>query len=1041
MRGSNRTTLLLLLLVLCFATSVSAFGAGSVADGSNFKEFVWRHGDIVEVLRFLPSSLITHTGFTQLQRRQIYFGNWLRDFSQVVDATCLENIPESILRAIVSILAMMEFGYATDEFDVTRERLGCYRHVEHIDNPRGYSSNAQAIDPRLRGPVDPVELELDPDTGMKNYIANSGKSWETSSDYIRDQLSKCIDLGRRGRAGDHAAQKESFIHLGAALHTLEDFAAHSNYIELCLQEFGEHAVFAFVGDACRVPLPAHFRTDRKVPPLVTGTFGMLDIFHSLLGEADDMAILQSQGSLNQVQTHLGYGATAFDQLFDAIETGIASIQIFSTENNALISQLKTVHLILQKFVAEPSTSSDEEENCDDCDKNSDNSPPTAKKSHNSVDPSIIWQALEPLFFFHDRMKKWLKEVATNDEESSGNTSSEMSDLTNQLVFKAMRIVIESSVKELRATLRAAKARVDKEAASSGSAAVYDEGSSASDPSHSDLSKDHFCNVLNRPAGLVATVTTNWTTQKIVECWDNTELDADGVIDEILQIMHHPAFVKDKSEIQEYMYMTVDKWWKDLPTAERSLLREKLTKDSVRQREHEDHHLLVQPNGRQGPAHFPGSKAAVVKALPRRSFPLEWALKEIVADCLWFDYEVPKGLYAIPSNLLDLRSDAELDQDLLRYLPITDDKNIWFYWHNGYENMYPTAQRTVRAYQRRFSKLGWKIRVVNREPDSPLNIGNFLDIDDPNIFPAAFRDGTICGDYPAQVNSDLVRFPLLLRYGGLYADTGVLPIGDLNRLWNETVANVESPYEILTFGEAKGQTVTNYFMAGQRENIFFQHCHRFLIKLWGENGGRTSPSGIHRSPLFKGLPLAGEGNTGLTWTEDGRTITLDEGRRILTDYLFQGQVINMVMGTVDVEAGWDGPRYGRNHIFAIDFLTGSQLINHLTSWNGPRQFELFSLCLPTHGERETEDQREAREIVEQCLTRSFGFKLATGLILRVMGDTLGALWKKNAESDNKPNTYAHWFRYATTYYNQSELPDPVDVFLTEPIKRGRLLEAE
>ncbi|OAA48793.1 Capsular polysaccharide synthesis [Cordyceps fumosorosea ARSEF 2679] len=405
------------------------------------------------------------------------------------------------------------------------------------------------------------------------------------------------------------------------------------------------------------------------------------------------------------------------------------------------------------------------------------------------------------------------------------------------------------------------------------------------------------------------------------------------------------------------------------------------------------------------------------------------------------YEIPKGLRAIPASQLDLRADAELDQALTQHQPVVDDKNIWFYWHNGYENMYPTAQRTVRTYQRRFGKLGWKVRVVNREPGSPLNIANYLDVSDPTLFTAAFREGTIGSDYPAQVNSDLVRFPLLIRYGGLYADTGVLPIGDLDRLWNETVANAGSPYEIFTFGEAKGQTVTNYFMAGKRDNVFFKRCHEFLIKLWGENGGRTSPAGMHHSALFKGLPLAGEGNVALTWTENGRTISLDEGRRMLTDYLFQGQTINMVMGTVDETLGWDGPRYGKEHVFAIDFLTGSQLINSLTGWDGRRQFELLSLRLPVDGQEETADQREAREIVEQCLTRSFAFKLATGLILRVMGDTLGALWKKNAGSDDVPNTYAAWLRHATTCFTPIELPEPVDVFLSEPIKRGRLLEGE
>lgn len=403
-----------------------------------------------------------------------------------------------------------------------------------------------------------------------------------------------------------------------------------------------------------------------------------------------------------------------------------------------------------------------------------------------------------------------------------------------------------------------------------------------------------------------------------------------------------------------------------------------------------------------------------------------------------NYPVPKGLYQIPDELVDTRPDADIDQELAQYTPVTDDKNIWFFWHNGYENTTPTVRRTLRAYHRRFSKLGWKVRVINREPGSPLNITNFFDISDPEMFPVAFRDSTIGSDYPAQVNSDLVRFPLLVRYGGLYADTGVMPIGDLDRLWNETVASDNSPYEIITFGEAKGQTVTNYFMAARRNNSLFLRCHKFLIKLWAENGGRTSPLDMHRSPLFNGLPRFGEDNPALSWTENGRTFTQEEGSRMLTDYLFQGQTLNMVMGTIDVDDGWNGPQYGKDHIFAIDFLPGSQLINDLTAWNGPRQFELLSMKLPAADEEENEDQKQARDIVEQCLARSFAFKLATGMILRVMGDTLGTLWKKNAESDNVPGTYAHWLRHATTYFNQSELPKPVDVFLAEPIKRGPLL---
>lgn len=72
------------------------------------------------------------------------------------------------------VLGFMAHGYATGEFEVTKERLGCYLPTEHIDNPKGYADgeDARQYDSRLRGPVDPRELEIDPRSGMKNYIAN-----------------------------------------------------------------------------------------------------------------------------------------------------------------------------------------------------------------------------------------------------------------------------------------------------------------------------------------------------------------------------------------------------------------------------------------------------------------------------------------------------------------------------------------------------------------------------------------------------------------------------------------------------------------------------------------------------------------------------------------------------------------------------------------------------------------------------------------------------------------------------------------------------
>src|ERR1700761_4399070 len=99
---------------------------------------------------------------------------------------------------------------------------------------------------------------------------------------------------------------------------------------------------------------------------------------------------------------------------------------------------------------------------------------------------------------------------------------------------------------------------------------------------------------------------------------------------------------------------------------------------------------------------------------------------------------------------------------------------------------------------------------------------------------------------------------------------------------------------------------------------------------------------------------------------------------------------------------------------------------------------MSLSLPKDGEKETEDQALARKIVEACLQKSFGFKLAHGLILKVLGDTLGSLWRKHEGSDNVPGTYAHWLRHATMYWNQDEVPPTLEFKVIEPIERGPLL---
>lgn len=85
-----------------------------------------------------------------------------------------------------------------------------------------------------RGPVQAAELEVDTQTGMKNYIANERGGWMTSASYIRNSLLRCIELGREHAANHNDIVRfESLRVLGQALHTLEGNFGKNRIVYTC----------------------------------------------------------------------------------------------------------------------------------------------------------------------------------------------------------------------------------------------------------------------------------------------------------------------------------------------------------------------------------------------------------------------------------------------------------------------------------------------------------------------------------------------------------------------------------------------------------------------------------------------------------------------------------------------------------------------------------------------------------------------------------------------------------------------------------------
>lgn len=260
-----------------------AFEAGSgEAHGSTHQTIEW-------VLRDFK--------FSQKEIDAVYFGNWLRDYSQVVDpkitraADMPKEFPAALSREswtqLVDVLAAKKFTdlrmHFPKEMKVTPGKLGVYRAQEHIDNPLVIDppfANPKARDPDFEAWVLPgdASLEADRATSMKRYIAKA-------VDYMTQELRLAMSQGR---------SLDGLRSFGAALHVVEDLFAHSNFTELSLIKAGHVKVLPWT-------TPARVKWNL---PLVTGTFGATDVVASLAGPLGK--ILFSTAELEFELTQPGY---------------------------------------------------------------------------------------------------------------------------------------------------------------------------------------------------------------------------------------------------------------------------------------------------------------------------------------------------------------------------------------------------------------------------------------------------------------------------------------------------------------------------------------------------------------------------------------------------------------------------------------------------------------------------------------------------------------------------------------------------------------
>lgn len=431
---------------------------------------------------------------------------------------------------------------------------------------------------------------------MKNYIANERGGWATSTGYIKFSLARAIHFGRmythgpsgqRGRDEDLA---EALRCLGQGLHCLEDFGAHSNYTELALRELGYSNVFPHVGVQTQINLHG-----RHVFPLVTGTFGGVDFFHSVLGEATDHI---TQSEVDEMNTALSDALTSNKKggsggsgspcslLTDALGkvpgTGgliqeAHSLQAASDAQAAANATHRGVggYDDYSSSRASGPGQYQQQPMTFDAPPGSVGGPPGPDIPGTNTDPATIIPKIYPILEFRDKVVRNISAIISKIpglEKLIETITERVTLFVLSLLAPFIMPIIQAVSKQLKMGSSGVV-----EAAAKHQFEVWTNPQST-DPTHSMLSKDHFSNILNEPAGQVATVMLQYVAPRVMYAMDHPDVPVDQVLSDVDRAFHHPAIRDQHNEVHRNMFEAVKAW---ADRYRKHNLNDILSSDSVR----------------------------------------------------------------------------------------------------------------------------------------------------------------------------------------------------------------------------------------------------------------------------------------------------------------------------------------------------------------------------------------------------------------------------------------------------------------------------
>jgi hypothetical protein len=416
---------------------------------------------------------------------------------------------------------------------------------------------------------------------MKNYIANEYGGWATSAGYIKFSFSRAIHYGRMYTHGQNRGREEDLCEalrcLGQGLHCLEDFGAHTNYTELALRELGFTNVFPHTGTATQINLHG-----KHVFPLVTGTFGGVDFLHSVLGEANDHF---TQSEVDEVNTALADAVAGNNKRGPGGESGCDAL-------TDLLSKVPgTGNLIEEARVLQAQSDRQFEENSRAAGGNYGHDPyssdpysssraapvpqqhqpmsfpappgsiggppgPGIPGMNPNLDPATIVPKIYPILAFRDKVVRSISAIVSKIpglEKLLETITERVTLFVLSLLAPFIQPIITAATKQLK----------------QGSSAVVDSSANhqyepwtnvhCTDPTHSLLSKDHFSNILNEPAGQIAAAILQYVAPRIVYAWDHPDVPVDQVLGDVVRVFHHPAIRDPNCEVHRNMFDVVKRW--------------------------------------------------------------------------------------------------------------------------------------------------------------------------------------------------------------------------------------------------------------------------------------------------------------------------------------------------------------------------------------------------------------------------------------------------------------------------------------------------